>query len=258
MKPCLLLLALILAAPAARAAEIEMIKSGPIRWTDPVLAPGEAGVEKVLKAHSSVHFEELQVAFCAIAPGCAVPNSSPLKELEETVFVKEGKLTVTVQDKTAALGPGSIVLILPGDDRKYSNAGTEPVKYTALRYRTKAGANPARGKEAGGSFFVNYDELRFVPSERGGTRNYFRRPTTMCEYFEMHVTTLKPSIPSHAPHKHVNEEIIMNLQGRIEVTVADAPAILQQGDFTFVVSDEMHGIKNDDAKECSYFAFQWK
>ena len=50
----------------------------------------------------------------------------------------------------------------------------------------------------------------------GSTRAFFRAPTATLAELEMHVTTLNPGQTSHAPHQHVNEELIIIKEGTIE------------------------------------------
>jgi len=54
-----------------------------------------------------------------------------------------------------------------------------------------------RGKEDGGSFIIDYDQVEFRKHDKGGIRNFFRRSTAMCPYYEMHITNLNPGIKSH-------------------------------------------------------------
>ena len=41
-------------------------------------------------------------------------------------------------------------------------------------------------------------------------------PTATLENLEIHITTLKPGMSPHPPHKHPNEELIIIRQGTVE------------------------------------------
>jgi quercetin dioxygenase-like cupin family protein len=74
----------------------------------------------------------------------------------------------------------------------------------------------------------------------------------------MHVTTLNAGLPSHAPHKHAQEEIILLIRGNATMTVENKEYPMSPGDFVFAASGDFHGIRNTGKEQCEYFAFQWK
>ncbi|MCK0147595.1 hypothetical protein MWU78_18215 [Arenibacter sp. F26102] len=59
--------------------------------------------------------------------------------------------------------------------------------------------------------------MNLFEHDKGGVRNYFHRPTAMCAYYEMHVTTLNPDIKSHEPHTHYATEIVLVFNGQTEM-----------------------------------------
>ena len=95
-------------------------------------------------------------------------------------------------------------------------------------------------------------------TDRGGRRDFFNRPTSTCKKFEMHVTTLHEGLPSHAPHTHPEEEIILLLKGNATMEVDNEYYEMAPGDFVFAASGDLHGIRNSGKGQCEYFAFQWK
>ena len=50
----------------------------------------------------------------------------------------------------------------------------------------------------------------------GSVRTVCSTPTATLENLEMHITTLKPGMSPHPPHKHPNEELIIIRQGTVE------------------------------------------
>jgi len=74
----------------------------------------------------------------------------------------------------------------------------------------------------------------------------------------MHVTTLNEGVPSHAPHEHDEEEIILLMKGNATMTVEGREYPIAPGDFVFAASHDFHGIRNTGKGQCEYFAFQWK
>jgi glyoxylate utilization-related uncharacterized protein len=105
---------------------------------------------------------------------------------------------------------------------------------------------------------VNYDTLAFHPHDKGGVRRYFNRPTAMCPYFEMHVTTLNEGMKSHDPYTHVAEEIILMMQGNTEEQIEEGFHPATMGDVIFLASGIPHAIRNTGTGQAQYFAFQWR
>ena len=80
----------------------------------------------------------------------------------------------------------------------------------------------------------------------------------MCDNFEMHTTTLKQKGPSHAPHQHVDSEIILVIEGKTEMTIDGKQYAAGPGDLYIIESGKMHGISNPSEKLCSYYAFRFR
>jgi (S)-ureidoglycine aminohydrolase len=137
------------------------------------------------------------------------------------------------------------------------NIGNSKLTYYAMQYRSNKPVNITRGTAGGGSMILNVDSLKFKPSEKGGGRPYFDRPTAMCEKMEMHVTQLNKKGPSHNPHSHIEPEIILVISGETEMTIDGKECKAGVGDFYFVNSELFHGMRNASDEPCSYFAFKW-
>lgn len=202
---------------------------------------------------------QLQVTLTAMGQNESVTGGGNATGKETLLLVKSGQMDIEIAGGLpGAIGPGSIALILPGDDYAVKAGGAETLVYYTMSYRSKSGANADRGRAAGDSFVVDFAELVFQPHDRGGLRNYFNRATTMTENFEMHVTTLNEGITSHPPHTHRAEEIILMIHGEAEELINGEPHALATGDFVFLDSMVPHGIRNTGAGTCMYFAFQWR
>jgi (S)-ureidoglycine aminohydrolase len=200
----------------------------------------------------------LEIHGSTLAPGKAPHSSHTHEGEEELVIVKEGQLKVTIEEESKVLGPGSIALILPGEEHGFENAGDTQASYYILKYRSKLPMNKERGREAGGSLVIDWNALAFNPHDKGGIRRYFDRATAMCERFEMHVTTLNEGLKSHDPHTHRPAEIILIIEGNTEMQIGDDFYQGTQGDLYFVASEVPHAIRNTGKSACSYFAFQFE
>lgn len=217
---------------------------------------GERTTRPILEG-ATTHLEYLEIHATTI-PSQAMPHPAHEHVDEELLIVKEGTIEVTVGDQIQTLGPKSIVLIQPHVMHGFRNVGDEPATYYVLRYRARTGPDEARGRENGESILVDFEDLVFNTHDRGGRRNYFDRPTAMCEDFEMHMTNLNEGTDSHAPHTHVVEEIILITQGEVEMHIDGQWYKALPGDLVFLDSMVPHSARNAGKGQCQYFAFQWK
>jgi (S)-ureidoglycine aminohydrolase len=176
---------------------------------------------------------------------------------ERVLFVKSGSLTLTMKDSVWTLEKRSVVLILPDEKISVQNNGSTPATFQEMKYQSKLPADKERGKSSGGSIVRDWKTVTFKPHDRGGVRAYFNRATAMTKRFENHVTTLNPNTNSHDPHTHGAEEIILVLEGDVEMLIGEKNYRATAGDALFVPTQLLHGLKNIGNTSCSYFAFQW-
>ncbi len=230
-------------------------------WAEPVASIRYApvsegpGAQRLLAGESTL-LAQVAMCFERLEPGERLERTSAQEVL---YLVREGQVTVQLGDReSCTVGPGSIVLVMPGDRHVMAAAGDEVVRYYEMRYRAKEPADAGRGRAAGGSLVVDFEALDFHPHDKGGLRRYFDRATAMTNNFEMHMTTLNEGITSHPPHTHRAEEIILMVEGEAEELINGEPYALQAGELVFLDSMVPHGIRNTGRGSCRYFAFQWR
>ena len=226
----------------------QTVSSGLYIWKSP-----SSPHEQVLKGNTAF-LEPFEVFRGKMKPGEERLQTKDASTTEQLLIVKEGTLTVMGK----SLGPGSVVLMMPDDRKGFKNQGSTDAIFFLLNYNAKSGADVARGKSGGGTVIIKWDDLEFKKTDVGGRRDFFNRPTANCSKHEMHVTTLNEGLPSHAPHEHAEEEIILLLKGNATMNVAGKDYPMSPGDFVFAASHDFHGIRNSGKGQCEYFAFQWK
>jgi (S)-ureidoglycine aminohydrolase len=238
-------------------------QSGPIE--SKVYSFSKAKVEKTslgekrqLIDGNSTHMESFEIHATTLNPGKEFHASQIHPDSEELIIVKEGKLKVTLNNNIKVLGPGSVVLVMPGDEHGLDNAGDTQATYYIVKYKSKAPMDITRGKMAGGSLVVDWDTLTFSPHDKGGIRRYFDRKSAMSNRIEMHMTTLNPGIKSHDPHTHTPAEIVVMMDGKTEMEIDSKLFQGQPGDIYFLESGHPHAIRNTGDKPCMYMAFQWE
>jgi quercetin dioxygenase-like cupin family protein len=238
--------------------QLKPVGSGVYHWAElPVKKDGLREGRKIVEGTTN-EFSYFEIHATTQQKG-AIPRPPHAQDsLEELIIIKEGTLKCTIGDKTATLSAGSVLLIPPHEMQTFENAGDGPVTYYVLMFRSKKPMNMVRSIQACGSLLINYDSLTYKEVNNRGTRKYFDRPTAMCENYEMHTTHLKTKGPSHAPHQHVDTEIILMIDGETEMTIDGKTYKAGPGDFYIVESDKIHGVANASDKPCSYFAFKWR
>ncbi|MEJ0033895.1 MAG: cupin domain-containing protein [Bacteroidota bacterium] len=108
--------------------------------------------------------------------------------------------------------------MLAGDEHLLAPISKTPCTYYVIKFKT---AHQPEANNDPGSFTVDWNQLKFVPHDKGGRRDVVDKRTIMFERFEMHVTTLNPGLASHDPHSHTPEEIILIKEGNVEMNVGD-------------------------------------
>jgi (S)-ureidoglycine aminohydrolase len=226
-------------------------------WADAPLNKKETIEQRSLLEGSSVAFKHIKIHATTAYPNQA-PHPAHKHNEEEMIIVKEGELTVMIAGKTYTLGTGSVALIMSGDEHGFENKGSTNATYYVMRYESREPANMARGKQAGGSFVVHWNDVPFQQHDKGGIRKFFDKPTSMTKRFEMHVTTLKEGLESHPPHIHEAAEILLPIDNIAEEHIAGKWIKAGIGDIIFLESNVPHSIRNISKGTVTYYAFQFE
>ncbi len=251
-------LLLLILAWCSSIAQVSPVASLVYNWNNLPVIKEESRDRRQMIDGSTIDLSSLEIHTSTLEPGKAPHASHTHVDEEELIIVKEGKLKATIKDQTRILGPGSVALAIPGEEHGFFNGGDTKTTYYILKFKSKSPLNAERGKNAGGSFMIDWNDMAMVVSEKGGRRNTFDRATSMFSRFEMHVTTLNKGLVSHAPHQHKAEEIIILIKGSAEMQIGDTHTKMEPGDLVFLESQVLHALKNVGDEPCEYFAFQWQ
>ena len=102
-----------------------------------------------------------------------------------------------------------------------------------------------------------WEEIQARPAPNGRSRSLFRSATATLDELEIHVTTLPPGQASHAPHTHLEEEVIIIKEGTVEVFQAGVIRNVGPGAVLFMASGEAHAVKNVGDTPATYHVMQW-
>ena len=75
------------------------------------------------------------------------------------------------------LVPEVLHFVMPGDEHGFENAGDTQTTYFVLKYKCKLPMNPERAKQSGGSFMLDWNDLKTTNTGKGYRRNFFDRAT---------------------------------------------------------------------------------
>lgn len=239
-------------------AQVPEVKSTVYQWDDLEVVKEETRDRRQVLKGSTTDLAFLEIHTSTLQPGKSPHPGHTHKDEEELVIVKEGRLKVTIGNQSKVIGPGSVALAIPGDEHGFENGGDTPVTYYVLKYKSKLPMNVERGKQSGGSFILDYNDIPFTAHDKGGIRKYFDRPTAMSSRFEMHVTTLNTGLKSHDPHTHRAEEIVLLMKGDAEMQISEDHLPATPGAVIFLGANVLHAIRNTGDEACEYFAFQWQ
>jgi len=219
------------------------------------VSDGEGTTKFIFNGSGSILAEHMITAI-TLFKGKATTYSNKFP-LERFFIIKNGPVKITLRDSFAILDRGSVICVLPGDNIRIENAGPTDAQFYEMTYRSIKLPDAERGKKAGGSFMINWEDIFFKPTDKGGTRQFFDRQTTMFNRFDIHVTQLNEGFKSHDPHTHVNEEIILMLDGNAEMQIGTDHQKANAGDVVLLNSMVLHNLTNVGKTPCLYFAIQW-
>ncbi len=102
------------------------------------------------------------------------------------------------------------------------------------------------------------------PVEKWRPYPLFSGPTPAHDQMACHVSVLSPGHCPHPPHEHVEEELLIILNGEADILIANGPQPegahverLRAGSFVYYPAHQHHTIRNCPAAPVSYLMFKW-
>src|SRR6187401_3782714 len=220
-------------ALTATAQKNDSILSGVYYWNKLEPVKEDTRVRRQVLEGKTFALEYFEIHTSTLEPGKAPHPPHTHVDQEELMIVKEGQVKITIAGQSKILGPGSIAFAMPGDEHGIENAGNTQATYYILKYKGKL-PNIERGKQAGGSFMIDWNDPKTNNTGKGYRRDFFNRATSQLAQFEMHTTALSADSVSHAPHTHVQEEIILILRGNVTMHIDGKLHKGSPGDLYFI------------------------
>jgi len=126
------------------------------------------------------------------------------------------------------------------------------VAMQAMRTTAAAGEEPVLGPTV-----FDWQEMKPVKTATGEVRQVCKSPTATLDQLEIHITTLNPGEASHAPHRHVNEELIILREGECETLSNGKWLKVGPGSIVFNASNSLHAFRNVGTVPATYDVINW-
>jgi XRE family transcriptional regulator, regulator of sulfur utilization len=113
------------------------------------------------------------------------------------------------------------------------------------------------GKPVLSSTVFDWNQVKATPTPTGQKRVIMLTPTTTLDRLDVHATTVNPGQPSHDPHRHPEEELIIVKEGAVEAMQNGVTTVVGPGSVIFEGSNELHGLRNAGDTPATYIVVKW-
>jgi len=226
-------------------------------WDKLSVKKSSTGEVKTFFKSPTKDLEMFEAKAVTLNAGKDIKTYEVAKSTDELLIVKEGIAGIKVNDEMKTLGEGSVVLALAGDKVTIANKEKNNLVYISFIFKPFIQRVPKETDERIFPLFVDWKTVEFKPNANGGRRDIMRRATSSLRELEIHVTTLKEGISSHAPHTHRDEEFVLMRYGTGDMDLDGKHYIGGPGSIFFLASGGYHGINNAGNSACEYFAIRW-
>jgi mannose-6-phosphate isomerase-like protein (cupin superfamily) len=103
------------------------------------------------------------------------------------------------------------------------------------------------------------------PGNKWRSHRFFRGTTPILEFMNCHMTVLSPGQSPHPPHTHVEEELLIVLDGEADIVLSEDPSDvrarverLRAGSLVFHPAYQHHTIRNSHTAPVTYLMFKWQ
>jgi quercetin dioxygenase-like cupin family protein len=121
-------------------------------------------------------------------------------------------------------------------------------------------ARPARAQMAGRmkleTKMYHHERIRYDGDDQKKSRQFFIGETHGGFNLEAHETILGKAVETHAPHKHVHEEVIIVVEGTVETYAEGKTEVVETGSVIVFGSNQMHSARNVGAGPCRYYVIE--
>ncbi len=99
-------------------------------------------------------------------------------------------------------------------------------------------------------------QVPYAGDEKKRGRRFFQGSEHSGFNLEVHETVLGPGTETHAPHTHEHEEIIVLVEGTVEVSVDGRSETVEPGSVIYYAPNRPHGLRNAGTTPCRYYVVE--
>lgn len=235
----------------------KIITSGVYDWNNLKAGKTHSGYERDILKGPTQTLESFEIKCITLHPGKESHTYVIDKGTDELIIIKDGSANISINSEKKNLGQGSIAVASQGDRVLIKSLPGGDLVYYSLRFNPKNVKNSVKSREKYPAVLTDWNTVVFKPSANGGRRDLIKQKTSSLKELEIHTTTLNEGLPSHAAHKHPDEEIILVRFGTVEETINGKSYKLGPGSIIFLSNNDMHGISNAGNGKCEYYAIRW-
>jgi quercetin dioxygenase-like cupin family protein len=234
-----------------------VISSSVYDWEKMEVKKTKEGEVRGILAGSTKTLNIFDIKVITVNPGQSVKDYKVENGFDELLIIKDGSAEISVNNESKILGEGSVVVASQGDKVKIRNVHNKITTFYSFLFSPKPVAKANQPDIKVLPVLKDWNTIDFKPSVNGGRRDILKQPTSTLKELEIHTTTLKEGLPSHAAHTHPDEEIILVRFGVVEETINGVARRLGPGSVIFLTNNDNHGISNAGTGKCEYYAIRW-
>jgi (S)-ureidoglycine aminohydrolase len=99
-------------------------------------------------------------------------------------------------------------------------------------------------------------KVPYVGDAKKKGRSFFHGTERSGFDIEAHETVLGPSTETHPPHTHAHEEIIILVEGTVEVFMDGRTETVEAGSVIYYESSRPHSLRNVGTRPCRYYVVE--
>ena len=98
--------------------------------------------------------------------------------------------------------------------------------------------------------------IPYKGDEKKKARRFFYGPEQSGYNLEMHETVLGPGVETHPPHTHPHQEIIIVVEGTVQVSMDGRADTVEAGSVIFYEPNRPHNLRNTGATPARYYVVE--
>ncbi len=168
-----------------------------------------------------------------VAPQGGSVRPEPDAKAEGVLFIVDGELTLTLDDKTYTMKPGGYAFLPPSAKWTVLNTSASPVRFHWVRKQYE----PVDGIAAPDAFVTNEQDV--TPNAMPGTdgkwaTTRFVDPADMCHDMHVSIVTFEPGVVIPFAETHVMEHGLYVLEGKAVYRLNQDWVEVEAGDFIWL------------------------